>query len=36
MYPEWLHILAIASLAMGGLSALIIALDEVLGNRQKM
>lgn len=36
MFPEWLRDLAIASLAMGGLSALIIALDELLGHRQKM
>ena len=34
--PEWLHILAIASLAAGGLSAIIIALDILAGRPQHM
>ena len=36
MIPSWLHILSILMLIIGGVCALVIALDLVRGNRQHM
>lgn len=36
MIPHWLTVLSIAMLALGGLCALVIAIDLLLGNKQQM